>query len=146
MLCSLDGLPWILLQGLGSGRLPFCPSCIPSLQNPDASALLHVVVVPLHIICCCSRPTSLGPSYEMCPYDACPTSATLPACQVSTRHPLPPLRIHAASIHPMYPYAPLTAQEVELAAACCRARAQALGLPPLRFNTITLQVSCFWHV
>eukprot|EP00877_Chromochloris_zofingiensis_P005949 jgi/Chrzof1/1607/Cz10g14120.t1 len=38
-----------------------------------------------------------------------------------------------------HPLDPLAIDEINLAAAACRAKAVALGLPPLRFNTITLQ-------
>lgn len=39
-----------------------------------------------------------------------------------------------------HPLDPLSEGEVQRAAAACRAHAAALGLPPLRFNTISLQV------
>ena len=39
-----------------------------------------------------------------------------------------------------HPLDPLSEAEVRRAAAACRAHAAALGLPPLRFNTIALQV------
>jgi Cu2+-containing amine oxidase len=39
-----------------------------------------------------------------------------------------------------HPLDPLSEHEVRRAAAACRAHAAALGLPPLRFNTIALQV------
>lgn len=45
---------------------------------------------------------------------------------------------HALTGH--HPLDPLDQQEVAHAAQSCRDKAAALGLPPLRFNTITLQV------
>jgi Cu2+-containing amine oxidase len=39
-----------------------------------------------------------------------------------------------------HPLDPLTEDEVKVAAESCRQHAASLGLPPLRFNTITLQV------
>eukprot|EP00878_Enallax_costatus_P018606 GHUV01019596.1.p1 GENE.GHUV01019596.1~~GHUV01019596.1.p1 ORF type:complete len:681 (+),score=180.46 GHUV01019596.1:3034-5076(+) len=40
------------------------------------------------------------------------------------------------ALHPLHP---LSAEEVQLAAAACRSHAARLQLPPLRYNTITLQ-------
>jgi hypothetical protein len=39
-----------------------------------------------------------------------------------------------------HPLDPLTEEEVKAAADSCKQHAASLGLPPLRFNTITLQV------
>lgn len=57
---------------------------------------------------------------------------------------LPALLLPNASLSletaPGHPLDPLSGAEVSRAAESCRAKAAALGLPPLRFNTITLQV------
>lgn len=39
-----------------------------------------------------------------------------------------------------HPLEPLTVEEIRTAAAVCKRYATAQGLPPLRFNVVTLQV------
>jgi Cu2+-containing amine oxidase len=61
-------------------------------------------------------------------------------CHTVTLAPLLPSTCCAVVLPGHHPLDPLTEEEVKVAAESCKQHAASLGLPALRFNTVTLQV------